>query len=72
MQPECEFLKSIKNNGLQKLFTVWYIIIRSYRQLNSGKFAALYELEEKLAYPCFTREWELLSSKKPDMKISRY
>ena len=38
----------------------WFIVIRSHRQLNSGKFAALLELEEKLSYPFFTREWELL------------
>ena len=38
----------------------WYIVIRSYRQLNTGKFKPLHELEEKLAYPFFTREWELL------------
>ena len=38
----------------------WYIVIRSYRQLNSGKFAALHELEDELAYPFFKREWELL------------
>ena len=38
----------------------WYIIIRSYRQLNTGKFAALDELEQKLAYPFFRREWEFL------------
>lgn len=38
----------------------WYIVIRSYRQLNAGKFDALHELEEKLAYPFFKREWELL------------
>ena len=39
----------------------WYIVIRSYRQLNTGKFLALHELERKLAYPFFTREWELLA-----------
>ena len=38
----------------------WYIVIRSYRQLNTGKFAALDELEQKLDYPFFRREWELL------------
>ena len=27
-----------------------YIVIRSYRQLNPGKFDALHELEQKLAY----------------------
>lgn len=43
------------------LAVAWYIIIRSYRQLNSGKFKALHELEEKLAYPFFKREWDLLA-----------
>lgn len=38
----------------------WYIVIRSYRQLNTGKFKALHELEGKLAYPFFQREWDLL------------
>ena len=46
------------------LSAAWYIAIRSYRQLNSGKFAALHELEEKLAYPFFRREWELLEEGK--------
>jgi len=47
--------------GLGVLLTVaWYNTIRSFRQLNSGKFRALDELEEKLAYPFFKREWELL------------
>ena len=39
----------------------WFVVIRSYRQLNSGKFKALHELEDKLAYPFFKREWELLN-----------
>ena len=47
----------------------WYIVIRSYRQLNSGKFAALHELEDKLAFPFFKREWELLGE---GNKLSRY
>ena len=38
----------------------WYIVIRSYRQLNKGKFATLHELEQKLDYPFFRREWEFL------------
>ena len=42
------------------LAAAWYVVIRSYRQLNSGKFKALHELEEQLAYPFFKREWELL------------
>ena len=42
----------------------WYIVIRSHRQLNTGKFAALNELEQKLDYPFFRREWELLKQGK--------
>jgi hypothetical protein len=43
------------------LAVAWYILIRSYRQLNTGKFKALQELEEKLNYPFFKREWDLLA-----------
>ena len=47
----------------------WYIVIRSYRQLNTGKFNALQDLESRLAYPFFTKEWELLGEGK---KRNRY
>ena len=47
----------------------WYIVIRSYRQLNTGKFKALDEIEEKLAYPFFRREWEILEGGE---NISKY
>lgn len=47
----------------------WYIVIRSYRQLNDGKFKALHDLEKRLAYPFFTKEWELLGEGK---RPSRY
>lgn len=42
------------------LSVAWLLVIRSYRQLNTGKLKALHELEEHLAYPFFKREWELL------------
>ena len=42
------------------LSVAWFIVIRSYRQLNTGKFAALHELEKQLPYRFFEREWELL------------
>ena len=42
------------------LTIAWYITIRSYRQLNDGKFDALLELEKELAYPFYTREWKFL------------
>ena len=47
----------------------WFVVIRSYRQLNSGKIATLLELEEKLSFAFFKREWELLGEGK---KTSRY
>lgn len=51
------------------LSAAWYVVIRSYRQLNTGKFAALHELEDQLAYPFFKREWELLGK---GTNIKRY
>ena len=53
------------------LAAAWYIHIRSYRQLNSGKFKPLHELEEKLAYPFFKREWELLGEGEKPSKYWR-
>ena len=47
----------------------WLIIICSYRQLNTGKFRALHDLEKKLAYPFYKKEWELLGEGK---NIGRY
>ncbi len=49
----------------------WWVIIRSYRQLNSGKFKALDELENEMAFPFFRREWEILKSGKNGMVIGR-
>ena len=40
----------------------WFVVIRSYRQLATGKFRTLAELEKKLAYSFYTREWELLTA----------
>lgn len=42
------------------LSAAWFVVTRSYRQLNTGKFAALHELEQAMEYPFFQREWELL------------
>lgn len=47
----------------------WDRVVRSYGQLNAGKFRALQELEKKLAYPFFEREWHFLGQGK---KANRY
>ena len=38
----------------------WDRVIRSYAQLNAGKFEALLELEKNLSYQFFRREWGFL------------
>ena len=43
------------------LSVVWYVILQSYRQLNSGKFKVIHELESQLPFPCYDSEWENLS-----------
>lgn len=49
----------------------WLLVIRSYRQLNTGKLNALHEIEEHLVYPFFKREWELLGKGKEQAKYWR-
>jgi hypothetical protein len=39
---------------------VWVINIRSYSQLNTGKFAVIQEMEKQLPYACYDREWDIL------------
>lgn len=47
----------------------WYIVIRSYRQLNAGKFDTLHEIEKHLVFSFFTREWQILMEGK---SVNRY
>lgn len=47
---------------------LWNINIRSYRQLNSGKFEVIHEMEKQLPFACFDREWELLGRGKVGKK----
>jgi len=35
----------------------WYALINSYRDLNSGKFAVIHELEQKLPARLYAAEW---------------
>ena len=42
------------------LCILWHINIRSYRQLNSGKFKVIHEMEQDLPFPCYDKEWEIL------------
>lgn len=53
------------------LSTSWFLVIRSYRQLNTGKLKVLHELEEHLAFQFFKREWELLGAGKDRARYLR-
>lgn len=41
---------------------VWYINIHSYKQLNSGKFRVISEMEQHLPFPCYDKEWYMLQN----------
>jgi len=51
------------------LCVLWYINIRSYRCLNSGKFKVIHEIEQELPFRCYDREWEILGRGK---KVKKY
>ena len=47
---------------------LWYVNIRSYRQLNSGKFQVIHEMEQHLPIAAYDREWEVLGRGKESRK----
>lgn len=42
------------------LCILWYLSIVSYKQLNSGKYEVIQEMEESLPFAPFKREWVVL------------
>lgn len=53
---------------------VWFINIRSYRQLNTAKFQVIHEIEETLSYAPYKTEWEILgkgSSARSYLQLTR-
>lgn len=46
----------------------WYFTLNSYRQLNSGKFIVIHEIEKLLPLSGYTYEWEILASGKKKSK----
>jgi len=62
----------IGNKDLQRIIFVcvigcvisfaWYFTLNSYRQLNSGKFTVINEIEKLLPLSGFSYEWEVLES----------
>ncbi len=50
------------------LCLIWFINIRSYKQLNAGKFKIIGEMEEQLPFSCYKKEWEILGKGKESKK----
>lgn len=42
------------------LCLLWYLSIVSYKQLNSGKYRVIEEMEKDLPFAPFDREWDIL------------
>ena len=57
---------------------IWHRLIRSYKDMNSGKFKVIHEMEQMLGYQPYKREWEKLGEGKqkklylPFTKIELY
>ena len=50
------------------LAIIWFINIKSYRQLNTAKFQIINRMEERLPFAGYSDEWELLRPKEGPAK----
>ncbi len=48
----------------------WYVLIRNYKKLNSGKFVVIHELEKELPTAPYTKEWNIIR-KENDSKYQK-
>lgn len=42
---------------------LWWIQVTSYRNISTAKFTVIHEIEEKLSFDPYTKEWALLKAK---------
>ncbi len=47
---------------------IFYFLIRSYKQLNTGKFAVIHEIEKHLPLALYRYEWQVLGEGKDKSK----
>jgi len=47
---------------------VFWFLIRSYKQLNTGKFAVIHEIEKQLPLALYKYEWEVLGKGEDNKK----
>jgi len=43
---------------------IWALFIRNYKHLNSAKYAVIADLEKKLPVSPFSKEWEIVKTRK--------
>lgn len=43
---------------------IWWVIVYSYKQLNTGKFIIIHEMEKKLPFRLYYNEWKALGEGK--------
>jgi len=56
-------VKLVELMGLA-ICVIWFLIVLSYKQLNSGKFKMIHRLEKKLPIQLFADEWKELGEGK--------
>lgn len=49
---------------------VWWLLIRSYKELNSSKFQVIHELETHLPARIFEHEWALIEERRKYRKLA--
>jgi hypothetical protein len=54
------------------LSLTWFLQLRSYRQLNTAKYAVINAMEAKLPVAVFDREWSMLKKEGPKAWRERY
>ena len=50
----------------------WLSLLNAYRNLNTGKFAVIHELEKKLPAACYAAEWEALDRGEDPRKYVKF
>lgn len=54
------------------LGAAWFLLLRSYRDLNKAKFTVITEMEEQLPVQVFAKEWEQLKKDPVEEWRTRY
>lgn len=66
-RPELGFHWVIGLAGVILCFT-WHRLVRSYKDLNTGKFKVIHEIEKKLPIQPYSDEWKMLGEGKAKTK----